>query len=194
MAASMTAGAGRPAAAGEVGGVRPVAEGALRLRPPRPQDEDELRRAHAELVADDFCFLLEWEPGQPWDAYLRLLERSRRGDDVRADRVPATFLVAQVGDELVGRVSIRHALNHHLAEVGGHIGYAVRPAYRRRGYATLILRQALVVARAEAVDRVLVTCDDRNAASAAAIVACGGVLEDTRSDEQGRLVCRYWID
>jgi predicted acetyltransferase len=67
-----------------------------------------------------------------------------------ADRVPATFLVADVDGAIVGRVSIRHELNDHLTHFGGHIGYGVRPAHRRRGYATEILRQSLVIARAEA--------------------------------------------
>jgi predicted acetyltransferase len=60
--------------------------------------------------------------------------------------VPATFLVAEVDRALVGRVSIRHELNAFLADVGGHIGYGVRPRYRGRGFATEILRQALVIA------------------------------------------------
>ena len=64
------------------------------------------------------------------------------------------------------------------ASQGGHIGYAVRPAHRRRGYATEILRQSLIIARAVGVDRVLVTCDDTNVGSSAVIEACGGVLDD----------------
>jgi predicted acetyltransferase len=50
-----------------------------------------------------------------------------------ADRVPSTFLVAEVGGALVARTSIRHELNEHLAALGGHIGYGVRPGHRRRG-------------------------------------------------------------
>ena len=71
------------------------------------------------------------------------------------------------------------------AHEGGHIGYAVRPAHRRRGYATEILRQSLIVARAVGVDGVLVTCDDDNVGSAAVIERCGGVLESDR-DRRGR--------
>jgi predicted acetyltransferase len=79
--------------------------------------------------------------------------------------VPATFLVAVVDSGLVGRISIRHELNAFLMDFGGHIGCGVRPVHRRRGYATEMLRQALVIARAEGVDRILVTCDDDNTAS-----------------------------
>ncbi len=77
--------------------------------------------------------------------------------------------------------------------VGGHIGYAVRPGHRGRGYATAVLRQALVVARAEGVEQVLVTCEESNAASAAVITRCGGVLEDVHVDADGRRTRRYWI-
>jgi len=57
-----------------------------------------------------------------------------------------------------------------------------------------VLRQALVVARAEGVDRVLVTTDDANAASQAVITRCGGEYCDTRVDSAGQPVRRYWID
>jgi predicted acetyltransferase len=71
--------------------------------------------------------------------------------------VPATFLVAEAEGQIVGRVSIRHELNACLAEVGGHIGYGVRPGFRRRGYATAIMRQSLAVASSIGLERVLVT-------------------------------------
>jgi predicted acetyltransferase len=166
----------------------------LRLRPLRLDDEEEAQAAHAELARDGFPFLLDWEDGMPWVAYLELLGNQHRGQNLRSDRVPATFLVADVGGALVGRVSIRHELNAFLRNFGGHIGYGVRPAHRRCGYATEILRQSLVIARAEGVARVLVICDEPNVASAAVIQRAGGVLEDIRADELGTRMARYWID
>ena len=67
--------------------------------------------------------------------------------------------------------------------------------HRRHGYATEILRQSLVIARAEGVERVLVTCDDDRVTSGRVIERCGGVL-DSRSDSSdgGSPVRRYWID
>ena len=103
--------------------------------------------------------------------------------------VPCTYLWMVDGDEYLGAISLRHSLdNPFLAELGGHIGYSVRPSARRRGHAVDALRQAVELAGARGIDRVLVTCDEDNVASARTIESAGGRHEDTR---QGRR--RYWI-
>lgn len=166
----------------------------LRLRPLTLDDEREALAAHAEAQAEGYdAFLLHWD-NDPWSEYLARLADLRRGVGIPDGLVPATFLIADVDSRLVGRTSIRHSLNDYLLNFGGHIGYAVRSAFRRRGYATEVLRQSLVVARAEGVDRVLVTCDDDNLASIAVIERAGGKLEDIRPYEDGVAKRRYWID
>ncbi len=92
-------------------------------------------------------------------------------------------------DEVVGFLAFRHELNAFLLEEGGHIGFAIRPSRRRAGHATRALRLGVRRAAERGLDRVLVTCDDDNRASAATILANGGVLEDVRKGKQ-----RYWID
>jgi predicted acetyltransferase len=165
----------------------------LRLRPLRPEDEGSARQAHRELGEEGFTFLLGLRAGQPWTDYLDRLEKDRRGIALEAGRVPATFLAAVVDAEVVGRVSIRHQLNSFLLAVGGHIGYCVRPQFRRRGFASETLRQGLVIARALDIDPVLVTCDEDNVASARIIERHGGQLEDVRCDPEGQPKRRYWI-
>jgi predicted acetyltransferase len=168
---------------------------ALRLRPLRPDDEAAFRAGHHVMAADGFTFGLGLEPGMPWSAYLKTLDEQRAGASLPPDWVPGTFLVADVAGEIVGRSSIRHALNDFLEREGGHIGYGVLPGYRRRGYATEILRQSLVIARASGIDRVLVTCDDGNIGSIAVIEACGGQLDSViEIAPQAPRIRRYWID
>ena len=91
--------------------------------------------------------------------------------------------------EVVGFLAVRHELNAFLLEEGGHIGYAVRPGRRREGHATRALGLAVRRAAELGLERVLVTCDDDNRASAATIVSNGGVLEDVRKGKE-----RYWIE
>jgi len=60
----------------------------------------------------------------------------------------------------------------------GHIGYAVVPWKRGRGYATAALRQLLPEARAEGLSYVEITTDPDNLASQRVIEANGGVLHE----------------
>jgi predicted acetyltransferase len=102
--------------------------------------------------------------------------------------VTGTYLWMVDDDEVVGRISLRHELTPWLREVGGHIGYAVRPSARRRGLATRALALMLPIAAGRGIDPVLVTCDETNVASRKVIEANGGVLEDSRG---GKL--RFWV-
>ncbi|MEO8519078.1 MAG: GNAT family N-acetyltransferase [Dermatophilaceae bacterium] len=165
------------------------------LRPLRNSDEKQAWQAHEELGPEGFEFLLNLEQGEPWPVYLERLERLRHGIGLSEGWVPATFLVAEAEGQVVGRVSIRHELNAFLADVGGHIGYGVRPGFRRRGYATSILRQSLAIAASLRLARVLVTCDDDNVGSARVIESCAGVLENVVPGRDGSPPRRrYWIN
>ena len=76
--------------------------------------------------------------------------------------------------------------------VSGHVGYAVVPWKERRGYATRALAMVLPVAREVGLVRVLVTCDEDNAASRRVILANGGVQVEAQPHEPTKL--RFWID
>ena len=174
--------------------VAPVTTGQLRLRPVRVDDEAVVAAAQQAMAADDFEFALGWEPDRPFATYVESLRQWQRGLDLPEDRVPATFLLAEVDHVVVGRTSVRHELNDWLAREGGHIGYGVLAGHRRRGYATEILRQSVVVARSVGVDRVLVTCADDNVGSAAVIETVGGVRDAEQPLAGDTPMRRYWID
>ena len=90
--------------------------------------------------------------------------------------VPCTTWWWVEGDTYLGRIALRHQLNANLLEVGGHIGYDVRPTARRRGHATAMLGAVLPIAHSMGIDPVLVTCDNDNEPSRRTIEHYGGVL------------------
>ena len=92
------------------------------------------------------------------------------------------------GEEYLGSFALRHELTPWLLDQGGHIGYSIRPSARRQGHASTALRQVLELAAEMGHDRVLVTCDEDNAASRATIEGAGGTYEDSRVGKR-----RYWV-
>jgi predicted acetyltransferase len=123
-----------------------------------------------------------------------LIDVARREADVTqpppAGRVHCDQFWVTEENEVIGFVSFRHDLgNEFLRTEGGHIGYSIRPAYRRRGHASRALGLTLERAREVGLDRVLVTCDEDNVASARTIESRGGVFESVFKDKR-----RYWID
>lgn len=166
----------------------------MQLRPVRREDEHAVLALHRRPVWGPYDFLFAYDPERPWSDHVTRLADAQRGIGLREGEVAATFLLAWDGDTLVGRASIRHELNDYLEVYGGHIGYAVAPEHRRRGHATEILRQSLVIARDLGIADVLVTCDDDNVASARAIERCGGRLDSTVDGPgPGERRRRYWI-
>jgi predicted acetyltransferase len=168
----------------------------LVLRRPTLDEEDEFLRAHRATSPEVPTFLHSYQEGMSLVRYLDMLADRERGENLPPNHVPETFLFAFKDRRIVGRVTIRHALNDVLARGGGHIGYVVVPEFRRQGYATEMLRQALRIAHDRlGLARVLVTCDDDNFGSIRTIEKNGGVLEaiaDGPSLDKPKR--RYWIE
>ena len=162
----------------------------LILRELEIRDEHEALAAHREFP--DWEFLLSYNSEMEWSDYVARCSDIRLGINMPKGFVPATFFLAEVDGEVIGRSSIRHQLNTFLLNYGGHIGYGVRPKFRRRGYATEILRQSLSYIRKIGVEDILVTCFAEYIGSATVIERCGGELENT-VELDGKPLRRYWI-
>lgn len=152
---------------------------------------DALREFHAELrnlEQDEIALTHNFE------GYVRHLQRQST-DQRREGLVPETFFWLIDDDVYIGRLSLRHHLNDRLLQIGGHIGYEIRPAKRRMGYGKAILRLGLEQARQQGITRALVTCDEDNIGSAKIIEANGGILENiVLLSHRPVATRRYWID
>ena len=168
----------------------------VELRLPRTNEEQEFLRAHRATTPEVPSFLHSYEEGMPFARYLEMLEQQSRGENLPRNHVPSRFLFAFDRLRIVGRVAIRHELNDFLRRVGGHIGYVVVPEFRRQGYATAMLREAVEIAyRRLRIAPLLVTCDDDSIGSIRAIERNGGVLENVvTGPDLDKPKRRYWID
>ncbi|MCL2195783.1 MAG: GNAT family N-acetyltransferase [Oscillospiraceae bacterium] len=131
--------------------------------------------------------------------YLRMTRNHARGKALPQGLVSATtyFIMQRGNPKILGTFNIRHELNDSLLNnPGGHIGYAIVPSERRKGYATEALRLGLQICKEMGITRVLVTCNKANTASANVIINNGGVLEDERPrpEDSSKLFQRYWIE
>lgn len=105
----------------------------------------------------------------------------------------STYWLMNEENLLVGAVNIRHRLNRKLLNSGGHIGYGIRPSHRRKGYASILLSQALHITKEMGLDKVLLVCDQGNVGSEKTILKNGGVFESEFTEDDGNIVKRFWV-
>ncbi len=129
------------------------------------------------------------------DEWFEKVNIQEAGENLQGNRVPSSQFLSFEKGELIGFVNIRHRLNSELLRESGHIGYSVHPNKRRQGYATKQLQLALDEAQKLGLQKVLITCDKANIASAKTIQKVGGVLEnEVVSSHTGEIVQRYWVE
>ena len=127
-------------------------------------------------------------------SYVQFLNDQQAGIGLPEGHVPQTTLWSVEDNEMIGVIRIRHNLTPMLEEIGGHIGYQIRPSRRREGFGTRQLALALEVVRAWGWDKVLITCDDDNIGSARIIESNGGILWDVHHPEgEPKPIRRYWV-
>ena len=168
----------------------------LRLIMPSPECKDQIMDYKREFAEnhdsmDGTAGLSKTDDFAEW--YQALLD-NRTEETVHSGLVPASTYLAILPStgRLVGFIDIRHRLNDYLLQSGGHIGYSIRKSERRKGYAAEMLRLGLEKCRELGLQRVLLTCDKENEASARTMLKNGAVLENEVM-EGNRVTRRYWI-
>jgi len=128
--------------------------------------------------------------------YIKASEDMARGLGLLPGMVPQTsYWLVLDGTTIVAASWLRHRITPTLAIEGGHIGYTVRPRFRRRGFGTRICAETLERARDLGIDRALITCDTDNVGSARIIEKNGGVFDGENPSPRSRNpVSRYWVE
>lgn len=129
-----------------------------------------------------------------YEEWMKFVWDNEKEETKHTEVIANMFLAIREEDnKLVGMINIRHTLNEYLYSYGGHIGYSVRKAERRKGYAREMLKITLEECTKLGMKKVLLTCDTDNIASAKTIKSCGGVLENEIPNDN-TLIQRYWIE
>lgn len=131
-----------------------------------------------------------------FDDYLKNTENERLGINLKPGYVSHTVFWLIDGDEYIGTFDLRHSLTPYLKNIGGHIAYQIRPDKCRKGYAYAGLMLCLDEAAKIGLDKVLITCKQKNIASYTvmhkAMLSTGGE-EDTPFDDNGIINKRVWL-
>lgn len=116
----------------------------------------------------------------------------KNGIGLKENTVSSSTYWLMADDEMIGATNIRHKLNDRLRQIGGHIGYGIRPSKRMKGHATELLKHALNIAKEMKISKALLTCDKDNVGSAKTIMNNGGIL-DSEDIVNGTEILRFWI-
>jgi predicted acetyltransferase len=143
--------------------------------------------------ARNFMHLEYEELDKNFDSYVQKTLSRSSGENLPEGFVPDTILWLVEGDKFIGETSIRHELNDRLKKIGGHIGYAIRPSERRKGYGNLILKLSLEETKKLGIDKVLITCEPTNIGSKKIIENNGGIFEK-EIEFEGEHLLHYWIE
>ena len=120
----------------------------------------------------------------------------RLPDGTMTERAPHVQLWLTHAYTFIGRVNIRFRLTPDLQVWGGHIGYEIRPSFRRRGFGTHLLGLAIPTARAAGLGGLLLTCLDSNIGSIKIIEANGGkrIGAGPHRWQPELTALRFWIE
>ena len=149
-------------------------------------DETDIYNMLQEIPKDENGFVNGCN-GLSYDEYKKWLIHS---DNIANGIGLEDWMVSQntywlyIGGKPVGMGKLRHRLTEKLKEEGGHIGYAIAPSYRSRGYGKLLLKSLIYEAKKMDIDRLLITIQNYNTASVQVALSNGGTIErvnDTRT-------------
>ncbi len=175
----------------------------IKLVPPQIKYADDIWAFRQEILdfdednEDKFAGCMSLDSCKSPEEWIKICEKRKSVITCEQVGTPVPsnmYLAIRVSDDrIAGIIDLRHHIDHAiLGTWGGHCGYSVRPSERGKGYAKEMLRLNIENAREIGIERMLVTCSNKNMASEKIIFRNGGVYENSICVGD-RLIKRFWI-
>lgn len=131
-----------------------------------------------------------------YEEFLEEVTLNKHIDRIKSDFAnQTTYILIDEDGHIYGCANVRHELKGKLYEIGGNVGYAIRPSERHKGYGTLQLRLLLEKMNELGIENALVTCRENNIASKKTMESfIGNSLSLVPSMYEGIMEYRYLID
>ena len=132
------------------------------------------------LPADENGFVnsMAGKSYQDFQAWLQgVVANAQQKGIVDGWKVPQSTYWLYLDGDPIGYGKIRHFLTDQLKESGGHMGIAIHPQMRGRGYGTFFIAGLIDESRKLGIKELLFTIKNQNVASIQAVIANGGIVE-----------------
>lgn len=133
---------------------------------------------------------------QSFEEFYNNLEINKHIDEINPNYAnQTTYVLVDENNHIYGMANLRHELKGKLFEIGGHVGYAIRPSERGKGYGTIQLKLLIKVMNEMGIEKALITCRENNIGSKKTMEKFIGESDTlVPSMYEGIMEYRYWID
>lgn len=158
----------------------------MRLEPPSEKYLDSFFEAMAEFEGEGIPQIPPEMTKEQFPAYVQQLHDQSAGKNLKEGYVPSKEFWIIDSEGYAGRIILGLSFTPDPDRVGNHVGYAVRPSKRRKGYASKALQCLLDEAGKLDISKLMPICDAANVASRKVIEKNGGVLLDRTANDKAR--------
>ena len=174
----------------------------LYLKEPSIEDKEEIVKMCEELRTCDDEYKFEGLSNfkdvvsDNYEEFLKRLEENKHIDEKYPNYAnQTTYILVDEEGHVYGAANLRHELKGNLINIGGHIGYGIRPSDRGKGIGTKQLILLLEKAYERKIEKALLTCRENNIGSSKVIEKCCGVKDKSVPSMYEEIMeSRYWID